>query len=123
MPIGTDVLAIHAGTVVRVEEQFFDGDNVPGHENYVFVRSTLRSRHSLRATEIELRAAFDNRSRAGNHLGGADNNACRVINTPHSKSFQFEEFCSTWSCACEIHTFVTPSDASFKQSVAAMVEE
>jgi murein DD-endopeptidase MepM/ murein hydrolase activator NlpD len=38
MPIGTDVLAIRAGTVVRVEEQFFDGDNVPGHENYVFVQ-------------------------------------------------------------------------------------
>ena len=38
MPIGTDVLAIRAGTVVRIEEQFVDGDNVPGHENYVFVQ-------------------------------------------------------------------------------------
>jgi hypothetical protein len=38
MPIGTDVLAIRAGTVVRVEEQFVDGDNEPGHENYVFVQ-------------------------------------------------------------------------------------
>lgn len=38
MPIGTDVLAIRAGTVVRVEERFVDGDNEPGHENYVFVQ-------------------------------------------------------------------------------------
>ena len=38
MPIGTDVLAIRAGTVVRLEEQFVDGDNEPGHENYVFVQ-------------------------------------------------------------------------------------
>lgn len=28
MPIGTDVLAMRAGSVVRVEESFFDGDNV-----------------------------------------------------------------------------------------------
>lgn len=38
MPIGTDVLAMRAGTVVRVEESYFDGDNVFGHENHVFVQ-------------------------------------------------------------------------------------
>ncbi len=38
MPIGTDVLAMRAGTVVSVEESFFDGDNVFGHENHVFVQ-------------------------------------------------------------------------------------
>ena len=38
MPIGTDVLAIRAGIVVGVEEDFVDGDNVLGHENYVFVQ-------------------------------------------------------------------------------------
>jgi peptidase M23-like protein len=37
MPIGTDVLAMRAGKVVRVEESYFDGDNVFGHENHVFV--------------------------------------------------------------------------------------
>ena len=37
MPIGTDVLAIRAGIAVGVEEGFVDGDNVLGHENYVFV--------------------------------------------------------------------------------------
>jgi murein DD-endopeptidase MepM/ murein hydrolase activator NlpD len=38
MPIGTDVLALRAGTVVRVEESYFDGDNLFGHENHVFVQ-------------------------------------------------------------------------------------
>lgn len=38
MPIGTDVLAMRAGTVVSVEESYFDGDNLFGHENHVFVR-------------------------------------------------------------------------------------
>ncbi len=38
MPIGTDVLAMRAGTVVRVQEAFFDGDNVFGHENHVYVQ-------------------------------------------------------------------------------------
>jgi len=38
MPIGTDVLAMRAGEVVRVEQSFFDGDTTPGHENHVFIR-------------------------------------------------------------------------------------
>jgi hypothetical protein len=38
MPIGTDILAMRAGTVVRVEESFVDGDTTPGHENFVFVQ-------------------------------------------------------------------------------------
>lgn len=37
MPIGTDILAMRAGEVVRVEESFIDGDNVFGHENFVLV--------------------------------------------------------------------------------------
>jgi murein DD-endopeptidase MepM/ murein hydrolase activator NlpD len=37
MPIGTDVLAMRGGTVVRIEESYFDGDVTPGHENLVFV--------------------------------------------------------------------------------------
>jgi murein DD-endopeptidase MepM/ murein hydrolase activator NlpD len=31
------VLAMRAGTVVRVDESYFDGDNEPGHENRVMV--------------------------------------------------------------------------------------
>ena len=38
MPIGTDVLAIRAGAVARVQESYFDGDNLFGHENYVYVQ-------------------------------------------------------------------------------------
>lgn len=38
MPIGTDVLAMRAGTVVQVEKSFIDGDTTPGHENFVFVQ-------------------------------------------------------------------------------------
>ena len=38
MPIGTDILSMRAGEVVRIQESFFDGDNVPGHENHVFVQ-------------------------------------------------------------------------------------
>jgi murein DD-endopeptidase MepM/ murein hydrolase activator NlpD len=38
MPIGTDILAMRAGEVVRVEESYFDGDNVFSHENYVLVQ-------------------------------------------------------------------------------------
>jgi hypothetical protein len=38
MPIGTDVLAMRSGTVVRVQESFFDNDLTPGHENYVYVQ-------------------------------------------------------------------------------------
>jgi murein DD-endopeptidase MepM/ murein hydrolase activator NlpD len=37
MPIGTPILAIRDGLVVRVEESFVDGDNVYLHENYIFV--------------------------------------------------------------------------------------
>src|SRR5262245_60159425 len=37
MPIGTPILASRDGIVVRVEESFVDGDNVPLHENYIFV--------------------------------------------------------------------------------------
>jgi len=38
MPIGTDVVAMRAGLVVRVEESYYDGDHVPGHENHVNVQ-------------------------------------------------------------------------------------
>jgi murein DD-endopeptidase MepM/ murein hydrolase activator NlpD len=38
MPVGTDVLAMRSGSVVRVEESYFDGDNVFGHENHVYVQ-------------------------------------------------------------------------------------
>jgi len=38
MPIGTVVLASRAGTVVRIEESFFDGDHAGGHENRVFIQ-------------------------------------------------------------------------------------
>ncbi|WP_268894928.1 M23 family metallopeptidase [Steroidobacter agaridevorans] len=38
MPIGTDILAIRAGVVIGVIENYVDGDNTPGHENWVFVR-------------------------------------------------------------------------------------
>ena len=38
MPIGTDVLAMRAGTVASVEESFFDGDLTPGHANFVLIR-------------------------------------------------------------------------------------
>jgi murein DD-endopeptidase MepM/ murein hydrolase activator NlpD len=38
MPIGTDVLAMRAGSVVSVEESYFDGDNAFGHENHVYVQ-------------------------------------------------------------------------------------
>jgi hypothetical protein len=38
MPVGTDILAMRAGLVVRVEESYYDGDHVPGHENHVNVQ-------------------------------------------------------------------------------------
>ena len=38
MPIGTEVLAILDGTVVRVVENFTDDDHTRGHENYVYVQ-------------------------------------------------------------------------------------
>ena len=38
MPIGTEILAMRAGVVVRVEEAFVDGDNVYRHENYIWGR-------------------------------------------------------------------------------------
>lgn len=38
MPIGTEIVAIRDGTVVGVRENFFDGDNVFGRENYIFVQ-------------------------------------------------------------------------------------
>jgi murein DD-endopeptidase MepM/ murein hydrolase activator NlpD len=38
MPIGTEILAMRAGTVVRLNESYFDGDNTPGHENYLLVQ-------------------------------------------------------------------------------------
>ena len=37
MPIGTPIVATRAGTVVRIEESFVDGDNQPGHENFMLV--------------------------------------------------------------------------------------
>ena len=38
MPIGTEILAARAGTVVRLHESYYDGDNTPGHENYLLVQ-------------------------------------------------------------------------------------
>jgi murein DD-endopeptidase MepM/ murein hydrolase activator NlpD len=37
MPNGTPLVASRSGTVVRIEEQFFDGDNQVGHENFIIV--------------------------------------------------------------------------------------
>lgn len=37
MPNGTPLVASRSGTVVRIEEQFVDGDNQVGHENFVIV--------------------------------------------------------------------------------------
>jgi len=38
MPIGTPIVAMRSGTVVRVEERFFDGDLQVGHENFVIIK-------------------------------------------------------------------------------------
>lgn len=38
MPIGTPIVASRSGTVVRIEEQFVDGDHQPGHENLLIVK-------------------------------------------------------------------------------------
>jgi len=49
MSIGTDVLAMRAGNVVRMQVSYFDGDLTPGHENFVAVEhddgSTARYVH------------------------------------------------------------------------------
>ena len=37
MANGTPLVASRSGTVVRIEEQFFDGDNQVGHENFIIV--------------------------------------------------------------------------------------
>jgi murein DD-endopeptidase MepM/ murein hydrolase activator NlpD len=37
MPIGTPVLAAHAGRVVKVEEQYEDNNKTPGKENFVII--------------------------------------------------------------------------------------
>jgi hypothetical protein len=37
MPIGTDVLAMRAGNVVRMQVSFYDGDLTPDNENFVAV--------------------------------------------------------------------------------------
>jgi len=37
MPIGTQILAIRGGLVIGVIESNIDGDNRPGHENWIFV--------------------------------------------------------------------------------------
>lgn len=38
MPIGTPIVASRSGTVVRIEEQYIDGDNQAGHENLLIVK-------------------------------------------------------------------------------------
>lgn len=38
MPVGTALVAVRSGTVVALEEQYFDGDHTPGHENFVDIR-------------------------------------------------------------------------------------
>jgi murein DD-endopeptidase MepM/ murein hydrolase activator NlpD len=38
MPIGTPLVAIRDGVVVRIEERFIDGDNVVGHENFLIIK-------------------------------------------------------------------------------------
>jgi murein DD-endopeptidase MepM/ murein hydrolase activator NlpD len=38
MPPGSKVLAARSGIVIATEERYSDGDHVPGHENFVFVR-------------------------------------------------------------------------------------
>lgn len=35
MPIGTELIAVRAGSVLSVEERFVDGNRTPGEENYV----------------------------------------------------------------------------------------
>lgn len=37
MPIGTPLYALTSGTVVDVRENFFDGDQTPGHGNFIIV--------------------------------------------------------------------------------------
>ena len=37
MPIGTPLVASRSGRVVRIEEQFVDGDNLVGHENFILI--------------------------------------------------------------------------------------
>jgi hypothetical protein len=48
----------------------------------------------------------------------SDNNARRVINTPYGESFQLRASAPHIPALCEINTSVTPSDATFEQSVA-----
>jgi murein DD-endopeptidase MepM/ murein hydrolase activator NlpD len=38
MPIGTEIAAARAGTVLLVEERFADGSRIAGQENYINVR-------------------------------------------------------------------------------------
>ena len=37
MPVATPLVASRSGTVVRIEEQFVDGDNLVGHENFIII--------------------------------------------------------------------------------------
>lgn len=54
--------------------------------------------------------------------GKSDNNARRVVNILYSESFQFSPSAADRATRRETRTFVTPSGACFKQSVAAMLE-
>ena len=38
MPIGTAIVAVRAGTVIEVREQFVDGNRITGQENLIWVR-------------------------------------------------------------------------------------
>jgi murein DD-endopeptidase MepM/ murein hydrolase activator NlpD len=38
MPIGTPIVAVRAGTVIEVREQFVDGNRITGQENLIWVR-------------------------------------------------------------------------------------
>ena len=38
MPVGSAVIASRAGTVLAIEERFFDGNRTPGEENFVLIQ-------------------------------------------------------------------------------------
>lgn len=74
MPPGTEVLAMRSGIVARFEESYIDGDNIPGHENYVWIEhddgTVGRYAH---LTNMGVAVAVDQRIQQGDLIGTSGN--------------------------------------------------
>lgn len=96
MPIGTAVLAVRDGVVLKTEARYEDGNRTPGQENYIFIShgdGTFSRYYHL--TKHGVSVVVGKRVRRGQLIGRSGDTGASA--GPHLH-FDVTQGCAEWGC-------------------------